>query len=96
VVLPAHRLAMLPNASPLPAELTLARVEWTTRASLLVDVGGHVMVSLRRQAGQRCSGVAVSQVGASLPLPVLPEVLFPARNAEQFNEQDHNRPVFIG
>jgi hypothetical protein len=45
------------------------------------------MVGLRFRVGQRRGAVAVLQVSARLPFPVLPEVLFPARDAEQLDEQ---------
>jgi hypothetical protein len=45
---------------------------------------GQVVVGLWRRVGQCRGVVVVVQVGAGLPLPVLSEVLFPARDAEQF------------
>ena len=46
------------------------------------------MVGLWRRVRQRSGLIVIPQVGAGQPLPVLPHVLFPARDAEQFDEQD--------
>src|SRR5882757_1543091 len=62
---------------------------WTARnapASLVVDVCGQEVAGLWPRVGQCRSVVVVLQVGAGLPLPVLPEVLFPAGHAEQLDE----------
>ncbi len=45
------------------------------------------MAGLWRWVGQCRGVVVVLQVGAGLPFPVLPEVFFPAGDAEQFDEQ---------
>jgi hypothetical protein len=49
---------------------------------LLVDVRGQVVVSLWPRVGQCRGVVVVLEIGAGLPVPVLPEVLFPAGDAE--------------
>src|ERR1039457_3871064 len=60
-----------------------------------MDVDGQVVVGLRRRV-RECHGVVVVlKVGAGLPLPVLPEVLFPARDAEQLDEQSRILAVLV-
>src|ERR1035441_6440166 len=60
-----------------------------------MDVDGQVVVGLRRRV-RECHGVVVVlEVGAGLPLPVLPEVLFPARDAEQLDEQSRILAVLV-
>jgi hypothetical protein len=63
--------------------------------SLFADVCGQVVAGLWLRVGQ-CGGVVVVLlVGAGLPLPVLPEVLFPARDAELLDEQARVLAVLV-
>ena len=60
-----------------------------------MDVDGQVVVGLRRRVRECHCVVVVLEVGAGLPLPVLPEVFFPAWDAEQFDEQARVLAVLV-
>src|SRR5882757_6076680 len=89
---------------PTPASTAPAHRDWSRRWTgsgddlglwLLADVGGQIMVGLWLRVGQCRGGVVVLQVGAGLPLPVLPQMLLPARDAEQFDEQSRVLAVLV-